>query len=164
MCLSYQTLVWIIRNINRFFFLSRNFRFFHFVIDNRRIYFNLRTRNFYFHNFLYDIFLTIIFWFHFLGATNVGSVQIYIDEQLKTNRWLGIKPGKDKYTNYDELKLSKEIQLNKGELLGQFNMGSTVVMIFEAPTNFKFNLKTGQTIQLGEPIGNLAEIYKESLI
>lgn len=100
----------------------------------------------------------------FTGATNVGSVQIYIDEQLKTNRWLGIKPGKDKYKNYDELKLTKEIQLNKGELLGQFNMGSTVVMIFEAPTNFKFNLKTGQTIQLGEPIGNLAEPYKESLI
>lgn len=43
-------------------------------------------------------------------------------------------------------------------------MGSTIVMIFEAPKNFQFNLKTGQTIQLGEPIGNLAEKYKESLI
>ncbi|XP_063709505.1 phosphatidylserine decarboxylase proenzyme, mitochondrial isoform X2 [Culicoides brevitarsis] len=104
------------------------------------------------------------FSFTAVGATNVGSVQIYIDEELKTNRWLGIKPGKDKYKNFDELKLTKEIQLNKGELLGQFNMGSTVVMIFEAPKNFKFNLTTGQTIQLGEPIGNLAENYKESLI
>lgn len=103
--------------------------------------------------------------FLFSGATNVGSVQIYIDEELKTNRWLGIKLGKDKYkNNYDELKLTDEIQLNKGELLGQFNMGSTIVMIFEAPKNFKFNLKTGQTIQLGEPIGNLAEQYKESFI
>uniref|UniRef100_A0A336LR80 Phosphatidylserine decarboxylase proenzyme, mitochondrial n=1 Tax=Culicoides sonorensis TaxID=179676 RepID=A0A336LR80_CULSO len=104
------------------------------------------------------------FSFTAVGATNVGSVQMYIDEQLKTNRWLGMKPGKDKYKIYDELKLPKEIQLNKGELLGQFNMGSTIVLIFEAPKNFQFNLKTGQKIQLGEPMGNLGEQYKESFI
>lgn len=87
-----------------------------------------------------------------------------MDEELKTNRWLGLKVGKEKYKNYDELKMSKDIELSKGELLGQFNMGSTIVMIFEAPKNFQFNLKTGQCIQLGEPIGDLVESFKESSI
>lgn len=77
---------------------------------------------------------------------------------------MGLKPGKDKYKHCDELRLPKDIQLKKGELLGQFNMGSTVVMIFEAPKNFKFNLKTGQTIKLGEPIGNMMDPYKESSV
>lgn len=38
---------------------------------------------------------------------------------------------------YDEVKLPAGTTLKKGELLGQFNMGSTVVMIFEAPKKFK---------------------------
>jgi phosphatidylserine decarboxylase len=72
------------------------------------------------------------------GATNVGSVQIYIDEELKTNKWLGLKVGKHKHNNnYDELKLPENTKLEKGELLGQFNMGSTIVLIFEAPKDFK---------------------------
>jgi len=99
-----------------------------------------------------------------VGATNVGSVQIYIDEKLKTNRWLGLKPGKEKYKHCDELKLPSDTKLTKGELVGQFNMGSTIVMIFEAPKNFEFNLKTDQSIRLGEPIGNLQEVFKESTV
>lgn len=91
-------------------------------------------------------------------------MQIYVDDQLKTNRWLGLKPGKEKYKHCNELQLANEIELKKGELLGQFNMGSTIVLIFEAPKNFKFNLKTGQNIKLGEPIGNLSELFKETSV
>lgn len=72
------------------------------------------------------------------GATNVGSVDVYIDKELKTNRWAGLKLGKSNHTNdYNEVKLPPETKLTKGELLGQFNMGSTVVLIFEAPKKFK---------------------------
>lgn len=72
------------------------------------------------------------------GATNVGSVEIYIDEELKTNRWTGLKIGKHNANDsYDERLLPVNTSLGKGELLGQFNMGSTVVLIFEAPKNFK---------------------------
>lgn len=74
----------------------------------------------------------------FVGATNVGSVQIYIDEDLKTNRWHGLKVGKhNKSNDYDERKLPNGTKLGKGELLGQFNMGSTVVLVFEAPKKFR---------------------------
>jgi phosphatidylserine decarboxylase len=73
----------------------------------------------------------------FTGATNVGSVQVYLDEDLKTNKWNGLKVGTVKDKQCDELRLTKDIALKKGELVGQFNMGSTIVLIFEAPQTFK---------------------------
>lgn len=74
------------------------------------------------------------FSFTAVGATNVGSVQVYMDEELRTNRWR-------RFTNekiYDELKMKENISLNKGELVGQFNMGSTIVLVFEAPESFRY--------------------------
>lgn len=71
------------------------------------------------------------------GATNVGSVQVYVDEELKTNKWRGLKVGTNKDKDFDEVQLRNDIVLNKGELVGQFNMGSTIVMVFEAPNTFK---------------------------
>lgn len=71
------------------------------------------------------------------GATNVGSVQVYVDEDLKTNRWRGLKVGTNKDKDFDEIRLRSDIVLNKGELVGQFNMGSTIVLVFEAPKTFK---------------------------
>lgn len=73
----------------------------------------------------------------FLGATNVGSVQVYLDEDLKTNKWCGLKVGTVKNKPCDELRMNKDIVFKKGELVGQFNMGSTIVLIFEAPQTFK---------------------------
>lgn len=74
---------------------------------------------------------------HFSGATNVGSVQVYIDKELKTNKWRGLKVGSLKDKHFDEVRLSKDIVFNKGELVGQFNMGSTIVLVFEAPNTFR---------------------------
>lgn len=93
-----------------------------------------------------------------VGATNVGSLQIFFDQQLKTNRWLGVYKKKNSLHRqpYDDLKLTdgvvKTTLTKKGDLFGQFNMGSTIVLLFEAPTNFRFNLKIGQTIRMGEPL------------
>ena len=67
----------------------------------------------------------------------MGSVQIFIDEELKTNRWRGLKVGQPRNNDYDEIKLPEKTSLQKGELVGQFNMGSTIVLIFEAPKDFQ---------------------------
>lgn len=97
------------------------------------------------------------------GATNVGSVQIYIDEELKTNRWCGMKLGKTNVDDeYDELTLPADTMLAKGEILGQFNMGSTVVLIFEAPKHFRFFVEPGQKIKMGEPLGCVKDLSKSS--
>lgn len=99
------------------------------------------------------------FSFTAVGATNVGSVQIYIDEALRTNRWQGLccgrQNGSDEAPDYDEVRLPAETALAKGELLGQFNMGSTVVLVFEAPRGFEFAVQPGQTIRMGEPLGRV---------
>lgn len=72
------------------------------------------------------------------GATNVGSIKIYIDEHLKTNKWYGLKVGKlNKKEHFEEIELPEGTTLEKGQILGHFNMGSTVVLIFEAPKYFK---------------------------
>lgn len=101
------------------------------------------------------------FSFTAVGATNVGSVQIYIDEKLKTNQWVGLEVGTHPCKDYDELALPQDTFLGKGELLGQFNMGSTVVLIFEAPPEFKFNLQPGQVVRMGQRLGCVGEQREE---
>lgn len=45
--------------------------------------------------------------------------------------------------------------MRKGEHLGEFNLGSTIVLLFEAPRDFTFNLQAGQKIRFGEPLGTM---------
>ncbi|EDV93057.1 phosphatidylserine decarboxylase proenzyme, mitochondrial [Drosophila grimshawi] len=100
-----------------------------------------------------------------VGATNVGSVEIYMDSELKTNRWNGFKVGAHPPSTYeyDELLLNAKQhgkqslqKFEKGDLVGQFNMGSTIVLLFEAPKNFQFDIVAGQTIKVGESLGHIA--------
>nr|CAB3264897.1 phosphatidylserine decarboxylase proenzyme-like [Phallusia mammillata] len=82
-----------------------------------------------------------------VGATNVGSIKVYEDVWLNTNR-LRFKPGTYFETNYGE----SGYEIPKGEALGEFNLGSTIVLIFEAPKETKLNLEAGQTIRFGQSI------------
>jgi phosphatidylserine decarboxylase len=71
----------------------------------------------------------------------VGSVQVYLDEDLKTNKWKGFSLGKSaQERDFDERQMPNDVVLNKGELVGQFNMGSTIVLVFEAPKTFRLVL------------------------
>ncbi len=45
--------------------------------------------------------------------------------------------------------------LIKGSHIGLFKMGSSIVLIFEAPKHFKFVIKRNEKIKIGEPIGKL---------
>lgn len=42
--------------------------------------------------------------------------------------------------------------LKKGDPFGEFRMGSTIVLLFEAPVNFCFNVTPGQRVQMGQSI------------
>ncbi|XP_070573095.1 phosphatidylserine decarboxylase proenzyme, mitochondrial-like isoform X2 [Ptychodera flava] len=90
-----------------------------------------------------------------VGATNVGSIRIYCDKELSTNM-----VGKfDKNSFHDRSLACKHreagIPMHKGEPLGEFNLGSTIVLVFEAPKDFEFNIEPGQKIRFGEKLGNL---------
>ncbi|XP_012586490.1 PREDICTED: phosphatidylserine decarboxylase proenzyme isoform X2 [Condylura cristata] len=89
-----------------------------------------------------------------VGATNVGSIRIYFDQDLHTN---SPRYCKGTYNDFSFVShANKEgIPMRKGEHLGEFNLGSTIVLIFEAPKDFNFSLKAGQKIRFGEALGSL---------
>ena len=57
-----------------------------------------------------------------------------------------------KNTWCDLLFNEKPVELSKGDDFGEFNMGSTMVIIFEAPRDFQWNLSESQKIKYGELI------------
>ncbi|KAJ3023363.1 phosphatidylserine decarboxylase 1 [Thoreauomyces humboldtii] len=86
-----------------------------------------------------------------VGATNVGSIKIDFDPELRTN--LGRRQLKHAPGTYDERTYPTGKQLKKGDEMGGFKLGSTVVLVFEAPSEFEFTLEAGQKVQVGEAIG-----------
>ncbi|XP_041706611.1 phosphatidylserine decarboxylase proenzyme, mitochondrial isoform X2 [Coregonus clupeaformis] len=89
-----------------------------------------------------------------VGATNVGSIRIYFDKELRTN---SPRYSKGSYNDFSYLSNNNQegVSMRKGEHLGEFNLGSTIVLLFEAPHDFTFNLKAGQKIRYGEPLGTM---------
>lgn len=79
-----------------------------------------------------------------VGATNVGSIEIFDDPELRTNT-------KGKRTRINEHELG-QVELKKGELFGQFNMGSTIILLFEAPKDFKFDMAAGDRVLVGQSL------------
>lgn len=82
----------------------------------------------------------------FIGATNVGTVKVYFDKTLQTNT-------SKKTRSFKEVCLGNAIDLKRGEPVGEFRMGSTIVLIFEAPVNFNFNIRPGDRIRMGQSLG-----------
>ena len=47
--------------------------------------------------------------------------------------------------------------VKKGDRLGCFSLGSSIVLIFEAPKNFHFVVEPGQKVLFGQPIGTVGK-------
>jgi phosphatidylserine decarboxylase len=46
----------------------------------------------------------------------------------------------------------------KGDEMGGFQLGSTVVLVFEAPLDgFEFNVQQGQKVRVGQAIGSVIQ-------
>lgn len=58
-------------------------------------------------------------------------------------------------TYWKASKLLAGVPLNKGQEMGGFKLGSTVVLVFEAPENFRFNIEAGEKIKVGQRLGSL---------
>jgi len=100
-----------------------------------------------------------------VGATSVGSIIFHYDPELITN----IQPGKVFHGSFIEKdfttldpSLKNGLPIEKGEMLGEFNLGSTIILIFEAPKNFEFRVEPGQKVQMGEPIGFITQQKTQS--
>ncbi len=84
----------------------------------------------------------------FVGALNVGSI---------TTPWTGeIRPRKRGVV--ETLSLGDAPRdLKKGDLLGWFNMGSTVILLFpEGAAEWTDSLSAGETVRMGDNIGELS--------
>lgn len=127
-----------------------------------------------------------------VGATNVGSIIVNFDKDLKTNERFEhaiYSKKQDENTpllneSLDDLETltsnntaaadkKKRLKKNtvyeatytkasrllggypitKGQEIGGFKLGSTVVLVFEAPDNFKFDLQNGQQVKMGQSLG-----------
>ncbi len=85
----------------------------------------------------------------FVGALNVGSI---------STPWTGeLRPRKRGVV--DALDLSKHsTAVSKGDLLGWFNMGSTVIVLTPAGTcEWHPGFQAGKTVRVGEAIGQLSD-------
>ena len=79
-----------------------------------------------------------------VGATNVGSIEVEFDRDLKTNVRTQF--------SCDEQVFVDKVAFEKGQHFGLFNLGSTIVLVFEAPENFKFDVLPGQRLLVGQAI------------
>lgn len=121
-----------------------------------------------------------------VGATNVGSIVINFDKELRTNSLLtdtladiaaakAQKSGQP-YAGFSEAHYDnaspvlKGHALQKGEEMGGFQLGSTVVMVFEAPKGrrptfdegfsgeeriggWQWSIKKGDKVRMGQALG-----------
>ncbi|MBK1991295.1 phosphatidylserine decarboxylase [Campylobacter sp. 2018MI35] len=84
-----------------------------------------------------------IFWLIFVGAQNVGKMRFNFDFNIQTNT--------NKYDNFTTT--YHNLKITKGEELGNFELGSTIVII--AQKGFlNFKIQENQNIKFGQNIAN----------
>ncbi|KAG0302235.1 phosphatidylserine decarboxylase 1 [Dissophora globulifera] len=89
-----------------------------------------------------------------VGATNVGSIVLNFDKELRTNRKEDRHhrgQGELVYSGVSRVLNGQPLRV--GEEMGGFKLGSTVVLVFEAPANFKFVIEPGQRVKMGQALG-----------
>jgi phosphatidylserine decarboxylase len=117
-----------------------------------------------------------------VGATNVGSIKINFDRELRTNSLTtdtaaardaeeAAKRG-EPYLGYAEATYEAASQvlsghaLRRGEEMGGFQLGSTIVLVFEAPAaehdedgrhtaGWQWSVEKGQRVKVGQALGHV---------
>jgi len=81
-----------------------------------------------------------------VGAINVAAIETV---------WHGlVTPPKGKVisrVDYDE---QSSVSLDRGEEMGRFNMGSTIIVLLEDKVNWRKDMSSGDFVKMGQHIGN----------
>ena len=75
------------------------------------------------------------------------------NQELTTNNKKLQKEGKHLDKNFLP-GAERGVSIKRGQDFGEFNLGSTIVMIFEAPKNFEFETMPGEKVFLGSQLGS----------
>lgn len=92
-----------------------------------------------------------------VGATNVGSILLDFDKDLRTNV-RGRKPPPGTFSEAVYSGASRILSgkpLRPGEEMGGFCLGSTIVLVFEAPREFEFAVRSGDKVKVGQRLGDI---------
>ncbi|MXQ54374.1 archaetidylserine decarboxylase [Shimazuella alba] len=83
-----------------------------------------------------------------VGATNVGSIKVSFDDQISTNTGGRHQQNKKVYV--------ESIQMKKGEELGRFEFGSTVILLFEENAiSWLPSIQECTSLKMGQPIAEV---------
>lgn len=92
-------------------------------------------------------------WFAFVavGAYNVGAIVMDATPSLRTNRNKAFSEGShDLFVLPD----STAQRLHKGDHVGGFQLGSSIVLVFEAAEDFAFYATPGEKLKYGQALGS----------
>ncbi|CAJ2508259.1 Uu.00g094450.m01.CDS01 [Anthostomella pinea] len=118
-----------------------------------------------------------------VGATNVGSIQVKFDRELRTNSLLTDTAADraaeeasargEPFSGFAEATYAGASAvlgghaLRRGDEMGGFKLGSTIVLVFEAPLadgqpgdaerGFHWAVEKGQTVKMGQALGYVEE-------
>lgn len=130
-----------------------------------------------------------------VGATNVGSIKINFDKELRTNslttdteadrQAMAAKERGEAYSGFSEAVYENAspvlggYALNRGDEMGGFQLGSSIVIVFEAPAGLResgpntgdsttpepadgwtWSCERGQKVKVGQALGFVAEPTK----
>ncbi|KAJ3238289.1 phosphatidylserine decarboxylase 1 [Chytriomyces hyalinus] len=89
-----------------------------------------------------------------VAATNVGNIIVNFDDQFVSNSPTTPSPSQPLGT-YCERHFTGngKIALKRGQEVGGFKLGSTVVLVFEASETFEFSCKDGDIVRMGTRLG-----------
>lgn len=79
-----------------------------------------------------------------VGATNVGHMRLYFDDEVVTNV-PGPRIGRKRY--------EPPVKLERGAELGVFEMGSTVILVISPEVTLEPGLSSGMPIRVGQRLG-----------
>ena len=108
----------------------------------------------------------LFFFLSYVGALNVGSIKLDFDNDVLTNQVMPkdpylfdkayVKDQKGPLANFVSGKPNDnyigELQFRKGEMTDRFEMGSTIVLIWESAPQTHVHVIEGQKVKLGQKL------------
>ena len=80
-----------------------------------------------------------------VGAINVAAIETV---------WHGlVTPPKGKLVSRIEYSAETAVSLARGEEMGRFNMGSTIIVLLENDTRWRIDMQSGDSVRMGQFLG-----------
>ncbi|KZO99774.1 phosphatidylserine decarboxylase [Calocera viscosa TUFC12733] len=100
-----------------------------------------------------------------VGATNVGSIKINFDADLRTNS-VEKRPQIGRFTEASYASASRllgGVPVVKGDEIGGFALGSTIVLVFEAPAGWRWMAQPGEKVKMGQALGGPQQTLRDPI-